>query len=87
VAGARGEAAWWRAAAVHAAAERAAVEASAALWAAGLAHVVIKGLAASHVLYDDPLARPFGDVDVFVSWRSLPAARRALAAAGPLESR
>ncbi|MCU0684801.1 MAG: nucleotidyltransferase family protein [Polyangiaceae bacterium] len=85
--GARGEAAWWRAAAVHAAAERAAVEASAALRAAGLAHVVIKGLAASLVLYDDPLARPFGDVDVFVAWRSLPAARRALVAAGLRESR
>ncbi|HEU4532526.1 MAG TPA: nucleotidyltransferase family protein [Polyangiaceae bacterium] len=82
----RGEAAWWRAAAVHAAAERAAAEASAALRAAGVAHVVIKGLAASRVLYDDPLARPFNDVDVFVAWRSLPAACRALAAAGLRES-
>jgi hypothetical protein len=78
-------AAWWRAAAVHALAERAASEASAALGAAGVAHVVIKGLAASHVLYDDPLERPFRDVDVFVGWRSLPRALGALAAAGMRE--
>jgi hypothetical protein len=86
VSGDRVEAAWWRAAAVHALAERAAAEASAALRAGGVAHVVIKGLAASHVLYGDPLERAFRDVDVFVGWGSLPRARRALAAAGLRES-
>lgn len=82
----RVEAAWWRAAAVHALAERAASEASAALRAAGVAHVVIKGLACSHVLYDDPLERPFRDVDLLVDWRSLPRARRGLAAGGLREA-
>lgn len=80
------EASWWRAAAVHALAERAAAEASSALRAGGVAHVVIKGLAASHVLYDEPLERPFRDVDIFVGWGSLPRARRALEAGGLRES-
>lgn len=71
---------------MHALAERAAAEASAALRAGGVAHVVIKGLAASHTLYDDPLERPFRDVDLFVGWGSLPRARRALEAAGLGES-
>jgi hypothetical protein len=38
----------------------------------GIAAAPIKGLVTSALLYDDPLDRPFGDVDVLVGRRDLP---------------
>ena len=43
----------------------------AALSDAGIAGAPIKGLAVSAALYDDPIAREFGDVDVLVAYRDV----------------
>lgn len=63
-------------------AERLAVRVTGALGQAGVPCFLLKGLAAARALYDDPLDRPFGDIDVFVPWPRLRQARAVLRAAG-----
>jgi hypothetical protein len=48
----------------------------------GLEHVIIKGLHLAHALYDDPILRPAGDIDVVVTRDRRDDAIRALHAAG-----
>lgn len=60
-------------------AEQSALRASRALAAAGIEHVFIKGLAVALTLRSD---RGFRDVDLLVSWRDFPQARRVLVAEG-----
>ena len=71
-----------RSAALHLLAEEVAFRASRALEGEGVRHLVVKGLAAAKLLRDDPLERPFADVDVLVAWRDQRRAGRALARAG-----
>jgi hypothetical protein len=63
-------------------AEKSAALASRRLCAARLPHLVIKGLAAAHVLYPDPLDRAFRDVDLWVPPERLDEAILALLDAG-----
>jgi hypothetical protein len=60
-------------------AEQTALRASRALTAAGIPHVFLKGLPVALTLRQD---RGFRDVDLLVSWRDFPLARRALLAEG-----
>lgn len=60
-------------------AEQTALRASRVLSAAGIEHVFIKGLAVALTLRAD---RGFRDVDLLVSWRDFPLARRILLAEG-----
>lgn len=52
------------------------------LRAAGIPFLVIKGMASAAMLYDDPLERPYSDVDVLVRWRDVARAWTALGRAG-----
>lgn len=52
------------------------------LRAAGIPFLVIKGMASAAVLYDDPLQRPYSDVDLLVRWRDVARAWTALGRAG-----
>jgi len=56
--------------------------AASALRSAGIPFLVIKGMASAALLYDDPLQRPYSDVDVLVRWRDVARAWAALGRAG-----
>lgn len=60
-------------------AEQTALRASRALSAAGINHLFIKGIAVALTLREE---RGFRDVDLLVSWRDFPLARRVLVAEG-----
>jgi hypothetical protein len=55
------------------------------LAAAGVTPILFKGAALAHTVYPDPACRPMGDLDLWVTAESMPAARAALVELGYIE--